>query len=125
MGRFSDIMSHMACKLGKNIVQTRRALYDKAFGQTYADRAALGRPLQRVSELFREYVLVHSMLSFHEYLAYQCLQFLERQAIPAEKGNAARIEAPGSRSSAGVRIPDGRTHGVSPRCWSCSRPGRR
>ena len=52
------------CKLGKNIVQTRRALYDKAFGQTYADRASLGRPLQRVSELFREYVLVHSMLSF-------------------------------------------------------------
>ena len=93
MGRFSDIMVHMACKLGKNIVQTRRALYDKAFGQTYADRASLGRPLQRVSELFREYVLVHSMLSFHEYLAYQCLQFLERQALPAEKGNAARTEA--------------------------------
>ena len=85
MGRFSEIMSHMAGKLGRNLVETRRDLYNKAFGQSYADRSALGRPLQRVSELFREYVLVHSMLSFHEYLAFQCLQFLERQAIPAER----------------------------------------
>lgn len=93
MSKFSEIMSFIAGKLGRNLVETRRELYNQAFGQSYADRSALGRPLQRVSELFREYVRVHSMLTIHEYIAYQCLQFLERQAIPAERGNTACTEA--------------------------------
>ena len=93
MTTFSEIMAWAACMLGRNLVETRRGLYNAAFGQTYAAQAALGRPLQRAAELFREYVRVHTMISIHEFIAYQCLAFLEKQALPAEKGNTARTEA--------------------------------
>ena len=75
------------------MVETRRGLYNAAFGQSYVAQAALGRPLQRTSELFRKYVQLHELLTIPEYIAYKCLAFLEKQALPAEKGNAGRTEA--------------------------------
>ena len=43
--------------------------------------------------LLREYIQMHEVLPMEEYLAYQCLAFLEQQALPAEKGNPGRWAA--------------------------------